>query len=79
MEYGGGNTLEQYIRNKSAGKLDESEARGIFKAIVSTIRYLHHKEIAHRDIKTDNVLLNKYLQVKLIDFGFSHKRTHAFI
>lgn len=74
MEYGGGNSLEQYIRNKLCGRLEEEEAKTIFKAIVSAVAYLHKKGIAHRDIKTENVLLNKYLQVKLIDFGFSHKR-----
>lgn len=74
MEYGGGNSLEQYIRNRTAGKLEESEARTIFKSLVSGIVYLHKKGVAHRDIKTENILLNKYLQVKVIDFGFSHRR-----
>jgi serine/threonine protein kinase len=35
--------------------------------------FLHSKGVAHRDIKTENILLNKYLQIKIIDFGFSHR------
>lgn len=71
MEYGGGNSVEQYLHNKKSGRLEEDEARNIFRDIAEGIAYLHEKKVAHRDIKADNVLLNKYLKVKIIDFGFS--------
>lgn len=34
------------------------------------MEYCHNKDIAHRDIKVENILLNG-LQVKLIDFGLA--------
>ena len=71
MEYGGGNSLEQYIKSKPKGYLDEKEARFIFKQILEAVDYLHQKNVTHRDIKTENILLNKHLNLKIIDFGFS--------
>ena len=32
---------------------------------------MHNESIVHRDIKPDNILLDKNLNIKIIDFGFS--------
>jgi len=32
---------------------------------------MHSECIVHRDIKPDNILLDKNLNIKIIDFGFS--------
>ena len=47
--------------------------RGIAKQIFSAFDYLHRKNIAHRDVKMENILLDEKLNVKIIDFGFSVK------
>jgi len=39
--------------------------------MVKIVEYLHSKEIFHQDIKLDNFVLDKNLQIKLIDFGYS--------
>lgn len=49
----------------------EPEAKQFFKTIAETIKYLHERNIVHRDIKAENILLNRNKQLKLIDFGFS--------
>lgn len=71
MEYGGGNSLHQYLRSRPDGRFDEAEAKILFKQILEAIGYLHRKNIVHRDIKPENILLNKTMRVKIIDFGFS--------
>ena len=42
----------------------------IFKQIFSAFNYIHKKNIFHRDIKLENILLTKNYEIKIIDFGF---------
>ena len=39
--------------------------------LAQSIAYLHARSIAHRDIKLENVLLDEWCNVRLIDFGFA--------
>lgn len=57
--------------SKHEHRLKEYEAKKFLHTIAQTIGYLHHKNIVHRDIKAENILINRYKDLKLIDFGFS--------
>lgn len=53
------------------GKFEEKLARGFFREIISGVKACHDQQIAHRDIKAQNVLLGENFVVKLADFGSS--------
>ena len=71
MEYIEGNDLMEYILKKN--HLSELEALKIFQQLINVLLYLHSQNISHRDIKIDNMLLDKKNNLKLIDFGLSTK------
>lgn len=67
----GGPSLHSYIKKQSDRKLKDQEAKSIFKQIVQAVAYCHSLNIVHRDLKLENIMLDKDKNVKLIDFGFS--------
>lgn len=69
MECVEGGNLCSYVKQKK--KLHEAEAKKIFFQLMLAIEYLHTENIAHRDIKLENVLFTESRDIKLIDFGFS--------
>ena len=71
MEYVGGGSLHGYLKAQQNRRLEEKEAKRIFKQIVEGLRYCHNRCITHRDIKLENLLLDEHLNIKIIDFGFS--------
>ena len=71
MEYCEGKDLMDYILRKN--KLSEIESNKFFRQLIIALIYLHKQNITHRDIKIDNMLLDKNNDLKLVDFGLSTK------
>ncbi|XP_044747347.1 testis-specific serine/threonine-protein kinase 3-like isoform X2 [Coccinella septempunctata] len=69
MRYADNGDLLTFI--KQHGVIPENQARFWFRQITSGLHYLHSKNIAHRDLKCENILLSRRFNVKLADFGFA--------
>lgn len=53
-------------------QLTEAETRKVFVQLFQGVKYLHERNIVHRDIKLENILLtDKNLSVKIADFGLA--------
>jgi len=73
LEWAGRGDLLGYVRLK--GAIKEPEAARLFNEMCLALEYLHGKNIVHRDLKCENILLSSQNQIKLADFGFSRYMT----
>lgn len=59
--------LSKYLRRNK--KINQSDVNMLLKQIVDAIDYLHSKKVFHRDLKPQNILINKANHIKVADFG----------
>lgn len=72
MEYAQGGTMFSFLEEREGKLLDEDEIIRLFVQILLAIHHVHQRNILHRDLKTQNILLNKTRKiVKIGDFGIS--------
>ncbi|XP_069105393.1 cAMP-dependent protein kinase catalytic subunit 3-like isoform X2 [Argopecten irradians] len=71
LEYVPGGELFSYLRNH--GRFNNDKSNFYACEIVSALDYLHSKLIVYRDLKPENLLLDKEGHLKITDFGFAKK------
>jgi len=67
MEYINGGNLFSFVKKRR--KLSEKMARFLFRQIILGIQHIHSKNVVHRDIKLENILIDFNNNVKICDFG----------
>jgi serine/threonine-protein kinase len=65
-------TLKSFIAKKG-GKLSVPETARILKPIAEALSYVHALEVAHLDMKPENILVDDELEVRLIDFSIARE------
>ncbi|KAG8629920.1 hypothetical protein KVT40_001539 [Elsinoe batatas] len=70
LEYASGGELFDYILNHRY--LKDHAARRLFAQLISGVGYLHKRGIVHRDLKLENLLLDRNKNIIITDFGFAN-------
>ncbi|KAH8145579.1 uncharacterized protein LAJ45_10379 [Morchella importuna] len=71
LEYCPGDELYNYLIQH--GRLTVDKTKRIFAQLVGAVAYVHMNNCVHRDLKLENILLDKHENVKLCDFGFTRE------
>lgn len=69
MEWVDGEMLDRRVERSP--RLRVPEALRLFRGIVEAVAHLHKQGIVHRDIKSNNIKIDRSGSVKLLDFGIA--------
>ncbi|ROT35377.1 protein kinase DC2 [Sodiomyces alkalinus F11] len=77
LDYVPGGELFSYLRKMR--RFDESTSKFYAAEIVLVLEYLHEQQgrVAYRDLKPENLLLDRNGHIKLVDFGFAKRLTNG--
>jgi serine/threonine protein kinase len=64
----GGELCDRLERHR---RVDETLARQYFQQLVDGVDFCHKNGVAHRDLKTENLLVDANVEIKITDFGLS--------
>lgn len=69
MEFKNGQRLDNAMATRD---FSEGDIRYIMKQLTNIVQYLHTtKKVIHRDLKPQNIIIDEFNNVSLIDFGFA--------
>lgn len=67
MEYIDGISIKQYVSKN--GPIKYEKVLEMMEPVLKALQIIHKKQIIHRDLSADNIMITKDAKIKLIDFG----------
>jgi polo-like kinase 1 len=64
-------SMNEMIKRRK--RLTEPEAAFFMTQLLEAVRYMHHENVIHRDLKLGNLFLDKNVHIKVGDFGLATK------
>ncbi len=64
---------ELFSRLAKKGRLSFSHSRFYAACVVSAFEHMHSKQMIYRDLKPENLLLDEFGYLRVVDFGFAKK------
>jgi hypothetical protein len=71
MEYMDGGCLTEILEQFDNVRMTEAQIGYVSIEVLKGLQYIHQHRRIHRDIKSDNILMNMRGEVKLADFGYA--------
>src|SRR6516225_5160491 len=68
MEYVDGVPITRYVEERACGL---TERLNLFLKVSAAVEAAHYKSVIHRDLKSNNILVNHEGEPKLLDFGIA--------
>jgi len=69
FEFFKGLELYELLETQEFRPVDENDVKHICKQLFSALDHCHRVGISHRDIKLENILVNRQLKLNVVDFG----------
>ena len=73
MEYAEGGTIFEYLQSRGGDLLEESEILHLFVQMVLSLQQIHSHNVLHRDLKTQNIMLDKKHKVFFVFVQFTRE------
>ncbi|HMD75143.1 MAG TPA: protein kinase [Steroidobacteraceae bacterium] len=73
MELLRGSSLGQLLATREGGVLDRTQTIGVIHDVGAALAHAHSRGIVHGDINPQNIFITRDGEVRVLDFGASHK------